>query len=68
MATAPSPAGPFTTVVDATNVTETPAGDFALFVDTNGDGYLLYSANYHMWLQRLDKEYTHPVGPILCVT
>jgi beta-xylosidase len=76
-ATADAPQGPFTIVgpVPLTHSNDTyHAGDFKLFVDDDGTGYIIYGAEFYMWIDKLSPDYlsttgefTGPVGNIYFV-
>jgi beta-xylosidase len=58
-ATAPSPAGPFTLATATINLFQGghTTGDFTLFVDDDGTGYIVYSANWVMHIEQLSSTY-----------
>ena len=55
-------AGPFKLMVDVVNVTRGAGGDYALFVDDDGSGYVVYSADYVMTLELLTPDFLHSTG------
>lgn len=66
VATSTSRAGPFRTISNSTgNTTQfgwpnnTGVGDFSLFKDDDGKGYLLYGANFHCQVEPLSDDYTY---------
>jgi len=58
-ATGPTPAGPFKLQVDAVNVTRKKGGDFHLFVDDDGTGYVIYSWDYWINIDQLTPDFLH---------
>ena len=64
-ATADSPEGPFTIVTPKTAVRNTGGGDFALFVDADGSGYIAYGAwsNSHtITIEKLNPNFEDSSG------
>jgi hypothetical protein len=61
VATSTSPAGPFALANILINTTF-PTGDYDVFVDSDGQGYMIYSANHLMYLERLTRDYLHSTG------
>jgi beta-xylosidase len=65
VATSPSPFGPFLTISNtAANTTQfgnlhnnSHCGDFSLFKDDDGAGYLLYSSDAHVQVERLTDDF-----------
>jgi len=62
VATAPSPAGPFTLQNKVVNITKGQSGDFALFVDDDGTGYVVYSWAYVMHIEQLTPDFIYSSG------
>ena len=58
VATSTSPAGPFTLANILVNTTY-PTGDFDVFVDGDGTGYIIYSAFHLMFLEKLTPDFLH---------
>jgi len=63
-ATSISPTGPFKVVNQKINVTREHGGDYALFVDDDGTGYLVYSADYWMGIEKLTPDFLHSTGQV----
>ena len=65
-ATADSPAGPFTNLTVVQGLTASNAtwhaGDFQFFVDDDGTGYAIYSANHWMFVDKLSPDYLSGSG------
>lgn len=63
-ATSFSPEGPFTMRNKQVNVTRLHggAGDFTLFADDDGTGYLIYSAAYYISIEQLTPDYIYSTG------
>jgi hypothetical protein len=61
-ATASSPAGPFTIASPLVN-TSHPSGDFDVFVDKDGRGYMIYSGEGHLiFLEQLTPDFLNGTG------
>lgn len=54
--------GPYKLAVDVVNLTRSASGDFALFVDEDGSGYVVYSADFVMTLELLTPDFLHSTG------
>ena len=62
VATAPHPAGPFTVRNDLLNTTY-HTGDFDVYVDPiNGDGWIIYSMLYKLWMEKLSPDFLSTTG------
>lgn len=63
-ATSSSPLGPFTLQTSQVNITRLAggAGDFDIFVDDDGSGYLIYSAAFWMSIEKLTPDFLHSTG------
>ena len=61
-ATAPHPAGPWTVKTAKPINTTFPTGDYDVFVDRDGTGYIIYSANHLMYLEQLNPDYLSSTG------
>eukprot|EP01084_Bolivina_argentea_P083672 151486_1 len=60
-----SPYGPFTTMNNNVNLTNPRPGDSKLFVDTDNNGYLIYSSaqlNHSIVVEQLTKDYLYSSG------
>lgn len=55
-ATATTPAGPFTVQVDVMNTTRAGGGDYDVFVDDDGQCYILYSAGHVISIEKLTPD------------
>jgi len=64
VATSESPVGPFKLRVNAVNVTrgDGGGGDFDLFVDDDGAGYVVYSSLYWMSVEKLTPDFLYSTG------
>lgn len=65
VATSTSPTGPFSVVTEAAATAVSGAGDFSLFVDTDGAAYLAYDAwgnNHQITIERLTDDYHDTLG------
>ena len=77
VATSASPAGPFTVRNHEMNITrlcpgpaasapcgtaQGGAGDFDVYVDTDGTAYIIYGANYYMSIEQLTPDYVYSTG------
>jgi hypothetical protein len=60
-ATASSPAGPFTIVSPLINTTY-PTGDFDVFVDKDGTGYMIYGDFHLNFIEKLTPDFLHGTG------
>jgi len=54
--------GPFKMRNIKANITREPAGDYDLFVDDDGTGYVIYSANYYMSIEKLTPDFVYSTG------
>jgi hypothetical protein len=65
-ATSSQPEGPFTLQVNIVNLTRnnatSHAGDYHLFVDDDGTGYVIYSANFWMSIEKLTPDFLASTG------
>ena len=62
VATASSPAGPFTVQTDLLNTTY-HTGDFDVYVDpVSGDGWIIYSMLYKLWMEKLTPDFFATTG------
>jgi len=65
-ATSSTPAGPFTIKTDVVNVTLNNAtwhaGDFHFFVDDDGTGYIIYSSQHWMRIEKLTDDFLASTG------
>ncbi|CAF0743942.1 unnamed protein product [Adineta steineri] len=60
---AETPNGPFKLVNPALNVSRGGSGgDFDVFVDDDGTGYIVYSQNYYMSIEQLTPDYYYSTG------
>ena len=60
VAVSPNPEGPFTVVTEKANVQHGNPGDFTLFIDDDGQGYLIYDSfntNHKVAIEKLDSDY-----------
>ncbi|KAH3756615.1 glycosyl family 43 [Pelomyxa schiedti] len=63
VATSDSPSGPFTLQNEAVNTTRaSQSGDFALFVDLDGTGYVTYSWDYVISIEQLTPDFIYTTG------
>ena len=60
-ATASSPAGPFTIASPLVNTTY-PSGDFDVFVDKDGRGYMIYSDRHLNFIEQLTPDFLQGTG------
>lgn len=60
-ATAKSPAGPFTIASPLINTTY-PTGDFDVFVDKDGTGYMIYGDAHLNFIEKLTPDFLHGTG------
>eukprot|EP01120_Amphizonella_sp_Union-15-10_P005527 TRINITY_DN1640_c0_g2_i1.p1 TRINITY_DN1640_c0_g2~~TRINITY_DN1640_c0_g2_i1.p1 ORF type:complete len:372 (-),score=59.67 TRINITY_DN1640_c0_g2_i1:190-1305(-) len=56
------PEGPFGLVVDAVNVSRKEGGDFDLFIDDDGKGYVIYSWDFVIHIEELTQDLLHSTG------
>ena len=49
-------------MVDVVNVTRGAGGDYDLFVDDDGNGYVIYSAFYGMSIELLTRDFLYSTG------
>jgi beta-xylosidase len=54
-------------VVDVVNVTRGAGGDYDLFVDDDGQGYVVYSAAYFMSLEQLTPDFLSSTGKVATI-
>lgn len=57
VATSSKPEGPFEQRRTVVPIAHLPAGDFHLFVDDDGTGYVLYSADFWITVQELTRDF-----------
>lgn len=57
VATSSKPQGPFEQRRAQVNIAHLPAGDFHLFVDDDGTGYVLYSADFWITIEELTPDF-----------
>ncbi|CAF1182483.1 unnamed protein product [Adineta ricciae] len=62
VAIAEKPEGPFQLVNPALNVSRGGGGDFDIFVDDDGTGYIVYSQNYYMSVEQLTPDFYYSTG------
>ena len=61
-ATASSPAGPFTVVTTKPINTTYPTGDFDVFVDHDGVGYIIYGWDHLLFIEQLNPDFLSSTG------
>lgn len=61
-ATAKEITGPYSVVVPAVNVSRANCGDFDLFVDNDGAGYVIYTCGHIMGIDALSEDYLSSTG------
>jgi len=63
VAIAATPGGPFKMANDKLNLTRGASGDFAIFVDDDGKGYVIYSdCGVGLFMEELTSDYYHTSG------
>eukprot|EP01060_Flectonema_neradi_P023533 TRINITY_DN317_c0_g1_i2.p1 TRINITY_DN317_c0_g1~~TRINITY_DN317_c0_g1_i2.p1 ORF type:complete len:346 (+),score=66.95 TRINITY_DN317_c0_g1_i2:52-1089(+) len=62
VATSKSRFGPFDVVNPHVNLTRSPQGDSKIFVDDDGQGYIIYTANGKVTVEKLTPDYLYSEG------